>query len=141
MPGHNGGYNPYRDRNGEFTTPAGAGKPGRSRSISSGRKAPGVPQGIGRSPTARTSNPRSGKPAPVKLVPRDQLIANFKHPATKASAIAAARSFLQDAKSTPEQLYDKLGAWETQRMQAGRKNDKEERVMAAISQALANTMF
>lgn len=29
--GHNGGFNPFRDRNGEFTTPEGSGKPGRSR--------------------------------------------------------------------------------------------------------------
>lgn len=29
--GRNGGFNPYRDRNGEFTTPQGSGKPGRSR--------------------------------------------------------------------------------------------------------------
>ena len=29
--GNNGGFNPFRDANGEFTTPAGSGKPGRSR--------------------------------------------------------------------------------------------------------------
>ncbi|MBX0328668.1 hypothetical protein K2Z83_13380 [Oscillochloris sp. ZM17-4] len=31
MPGHNGGFNPFRDANGEFTDPGAAGKPGRSR--------------------------------------------------------------------------------------------------------------
>ncbi|NTU86293.1 MAG: hypothetical protein HGA45_44360, partial [Chloroflexales bacterium] len=29
--GHNGGFNPYRDGNGEYATPEKAGKPGRSR--------------------------------------------------------------------------------------------------------------
>src|SRR5262245_51383384 len=32
MPGHNGGFNPFRDGNGEFTDQGGHGKPGRNRS-------------------------------------------------------------------------------------------------------------
>lgn len=34
--GHNGGFNPFRDQNGEFTTPEGSGKPGRARKGGSG---------------------------------------------------------------------------------------------------------
>ena len=47
--GNNGGFHPFRDANGEFTDPAGSGKPGRSRArgaggsaSASGRK--GLPQ-------------------------------------------------------------------------------------------------
>ena len=34
--GNNGGFNPYRDANGEFTDPTGSGKPGRSRARGAG---------------------------------------------------------------------------------------------------------
>ena len=34
--GNNGGFNPFRDANGEFTTPDGSGKPGRSRARTGG---------------------------------------------------------------------------------------------------------
>jgi len=36
MPGHNGGFNPFRDKNGEFATQAGHGKAGRIRTKTGG---------------------------------------------------------------------------------------------------------
>ncbi|MBX0328672.1 hypothetical protein K2Z83_13400 [Oscillochloris sp. ZM17-4] len=50
-----GGFNPYRDRNGEFCAPAQAGKPGRSRALSAsqnwqgGKSKAGIPGGTGAS--------------------------------------------------------------------------------------------
>jgi hypothetical protein len=62
--GHNGGFNPYRDANGEFADPATSGKPGRSRKGSGGvarpRSAPAAPnitRGKFSSPTAQQYNP------------------------------------------------------------------------------------
>lgn len=227
MAGHNGGFNPYRDQNGEFADPATSGKPGRSRkggsgpragTVSGSRTAPAAPKVVagkwntktrrdnphaetqfwsdntghreglknqlvsyrgkgqniyGAKATPRTkTNPalnpgakaitggwtggnagatQLAKPArapkgqaktPTKApTTRAELIQNFKHPTTKAAAVKAARLFLGDTTSTPEQLYEKLGAWEDARIKAGRKNDKEEQVMAGISQTLANTLF
>ncbi|MBX0328699.1 hypothetical protein K2Z83_13535 [Oscillochloris sp. ZM17-4] len=81
MAGHNGGFNPYRDVNGEFCAPAQAGKPGRSRKGGSGGgrgksrpPAVNITKGVYSSPFAARNNPRridkalyegrTGQPAP-----------------------------------------------------------------------------
>lgn len=51
-----GGFNPYRDRNGEFADPATSGKPGRSRAGSAGQNWQG-----GKTRAAKVA-PASGKP-------------------------------------------------------------------------------
>lgn len=61
--GHNGGFNPYRDRNGEFATPEGSGKPGPSRragTVGGGAKGYG-PGGAAINGVVRTAGPRQTK--------------------------------------------------------------------------------
>jgi hypothetical protein len=53
MAGHNGGFNPFRDQNGEYATPERAGKPGRKRKGSA----------VG---TGSTSTKRGGQPPTVR---------------------------------------------------------------------------
>jgi hypothetical protein len=92
--GHNGGFNPYRDQNGEFATPQQAGKPGRKRAGTVGggggggaaapagraRTAPNALRGAKKvvsttpgSPEDRPSNPGIGYRGsrPLTKVPRD----------------------------------------------------------------------
>jgi hypothetical protein len=59
--GHNGGFNPYRDANGEFATPQQAGKPGRKRGggAASGHSA-GTSKGIQRATAVGQAIPNPG---------------------------------------------------------------------------------
>ena len=64
MPGHNGGFNPYRDGTGEFCEPNKAGQPGRSRKGGAGAGstpsgAAGAPPRVGgRGAKTQRTNPR-----------------------------------------------------------------------------------
>lgn len=55
--GRNGGFNPYRDTNGEFATPVTSGKPGRSRAGSLGQNWQG-----GKTRARAAGVPTSGRP-------------------------------------------------------------------------------
>jgi hypothetical protein len=175
--GHNGGFNPYRDANGEYATPQQAGKPGRKRGggaragtvsgstqarpplVGTGKRRASftsfvdTPAGVALRGPRPISTPNYALPKTQLHTPakgakkaasapktRDELLTNFRHPTGSRSAVKAARLFLGDSKSSPKQLYQKLQAWEGARMKAGRKNDREEQVMAGISQVMANTL-
>ncbi len=60
--GNRGGFNPFRDANGEFTTPEGSGKPGRSRARSgaAGKRAPS-PGALGTVTAGARANPTKAK--------------------------------------------------------------------------------
>lgn len=81
--GNRGGFNPFRDANGEFTTPDGSGKPGRSRARS-GAATKGTPQ-AGRA---------AAKPAAVSpRISRSQLEDLFYQSGTTGQDDSTVRGF------------------------------------------------
>ncbi|NNJ10556.1 hypothetical protein EKD04_009470 [Chloroflexales bacterium ZM16-3] len=92
MPGHNGGFNPYRDSNGEFTNPGGHGGKGRSRK--GGVGAAPAPNRGPRAETYRAGTAARAIPANAKFQPPPK---GRKQTAEALSQIAGEDSSKRDA--------------------------------------------